>query len=123
MRRDELSELVVHIGAGFAPGERPHLRKVLATLRPHLGRTVEDVSVQASVQARGRREQRVSLRTTVPGWAPVVAVVVEADVTRAVHEAKRELIRQLGHQKTAHDNRRFADRPTRQPIARPRPSR
>ena len=55
-RRNELSELVVHAGAGFVAKDRPYVRAALAPLRPYLGRRdVDDVSVEASLQDRGRR--------------------------------------------------------------------
>ncbi len=95
-RRKKLSELVVHIGAGFAAKERPHVRLALASLRPWLGNgDGNDVSVEISVQDRGRGEQRVTLSTTPPGRPTVTAVVADVDLTRALHEAKRQLARQL----------------------------
>jgi ribosome-associated translation inhibitor RaiA len=96
------SELVVHIGAGFVAKERPHVLEALSTLRPHLGRWDPDaVGVEVSLQNRGRKEQRVTLRTTLPGLSPLVAVADNTDLTRALHDAKHELIRQLEHQKAA----------------------
>ncbi|WP_370330690.1 hypothetical protein [Mycolicibacterium hippocampi] len=119
-RRKELSELVVHIGAGFVAKERPHVREAMATLRPHLGRSANDVSVEVSLQDRGRREQRVTLRTTLPGRPPLVAVAAGADLSRALHEAKHELIRQLQHQDMSRQpmhNRRLTGRTVRHPTA------
>jgi len=55
------------------------------------------VDVEVSVQDRGGKEQRVTLRTTVPGLPPLVAVAGDRDLTRALGEAKRELIRQIDH--------------------------
>ena len=121
-RRNGLTELVVHIGAGFVAKERPHVREALSSLRPHLGRSANDVSVEVSLQDRGRREQRVTLRTTLPGRPPLVAVAAGADLTRALHEAKSELIRQLEHQRTVRQpmhNRRLTGRTVRHPMAAP----
>lgn len=121
-RRNELSELVVHIGAGFAAKERPHVRETLSTLRSHLGRSEHDVSVEVSLQDRGRREQRVTLRTTLPGRPPLVAVAADPDPTRALHEAKQELIRQLERQKTVRQpmhNRRLSGGTIRHPSSSP----
>jgi ribosome-associated translation inhibitor RaiA len=96
-----LGEYVLHMGAGFVAKERPHVLETLATLAPHLGRwSPLDVSLEVSLQDRGRREQRVTLRTTLPGLSPLVAVADHPDVTRALHDAKHELIRQLEHQKS-----------------------
>jgi ribosome-associated translation inhibitor RaiA len=99
-----LGEYVLHMGAGFVAKERPHVLESLATLEPHLGRwDPHDVSLEVSLQDRGRREQRVTLRTTLPGLTPLVAVADSADITRALHDAKHELIRQLEHQKAARE--------------------
>jgi hypothetical protein len=43
------------------------------------------------------------LRTSLPGRPSLVAVAENPDITRALSEAKRELIRQLEHQKSARD--------------------
>jgi ribosome-associated translation inhibitor RaiA len=61
------------------------------------------VHVEVSLQDRGGKEQRVTLRTSLPGHEPIVAVAENTDVTHALTEAKRELIRQLEHQKSARD--------------------
>jgi len=90
-----------HIGAGFLAKEHPHVLEALSALGPHLGRwDPDDVSVEVTLQDRGGKEQRVTLRTTLPGLTPLVAVAADADITRALHEAERELTRQLEHQKT-----------------------
>ena len=75
-----------------------------------------------ALQDRGGKEQRVTLRTTLPGLTPLVAVAADADLTRALHEAKRELTRQLEHQKTEHEpmhNRRLRGPTIRHPSASP----
>jgi ribosome-associated translation inhibitor RaiA len=99
-QRDIFGENVLHIGAGFKEKERPHVLEALSTLGPHLlGRwDPRDVDVEASLQ-----DQRVTLRTSLPGHAPLVAVAENPDITHALSEAKRELIRQLEHQKSARD--------------------
>src|SRR5438270_13031164 len=105
VRRNALNERVFHIGAGFKERERPHVLETLSTLGPHLlGRwDPRDIDVEVSLQDRGGKEQRVTLRTSLPGRAPLVAVAENPDVTRALSEAKRDLIRQLEHQKSARD--------------------
>lgn len=102
--QNPLGEYVLHMGAGFVAKERPHVLEALATLESHLGRwDPHDISLEVSLQDRGRREQRVTLRTTLPGLPPLVAVADNRDITRALHEAKHELIRQIEHQKSARD--------------------
>ncbi|WAC90122.1 hypothetical protein [Mycobacterium sp. Aquia_213] len=114
-----LGEYVLHMGAGFVSKERPHVLEALATLEPHLGRWDPlNVSLEVSLQNRGRKEQRVTLRTTLPGLPPLVAVADNPDITRAIHQAKHELIRQLEHQKSAREpmhNRKFGRNTIRHP--------
>jgi ribosome-associated translation inhibitor RaiA len=104
-QRDAFGENVVHVGAGFKEKERPHVLETLSTLGPHLlGRwDPRDIDLEVSLQDRGGKEQRVTLRTSLPGRAPLVAVAENPDITRAICDAKRELIRQLEHQKSARD--------------------
>src|SRR6478672_2425302 len=83
---------VIRVGAGFVAKERPLVLDSLATLAPHLGRwDPHDVDIDVSLQDRGGNEQRVTLRTTLPGLPPLVAVAENPDVNRALGEAKREL--------------------------------
>ena len=88
--------------------------ETLSALGPHLGKwDPRDVNVDVSLQDRGGKEQRVTLRTSLPGHPPLVAVAENPDITRALCEAKRELIRQLEHQKSAREpmnNRRLGAR-------------
>jgi hypothetical protein len=116
---NELSESAIHLGAGFTAEERPHVVATLAPLGPHLGQWgSRGVRVEVTLQNRGGKEQRVTLRTTLPGLNPVVAVANDVDVTRALHDATRELIRQLEHQKSMRQpmhNRRLRDRTIRHP--------
>jgi len=114
-----IDENVIHVGAGFAAKERAHVVAALSTLAPHLGRwDSRDVDVEVSLQDRGGKEQRVTLRTSLPGFPPLVAVADNADIARALSEAKRELIRQIEHQKSAREpmnNRRLRGRTIRRP--------
>jgi ribosome-associated translation inhibitor RaiA len=117
--QNPLGEYVLHLGAGFVAKERPHVLQALAALESHLGRWDPlDISLEISLQDRGRKEQRVTLRTTLPGLPPLVAVAHNRDVTCALHDAKHELIRQLEHQKSARDpmhNRKFGHNTIRHP--------
>jgi ribosome-associated translation inhibitor RaiA len=101
-QRITFRENVIHVGVGFAAKERPHVREALSTLASHLGRwDPRDVDVEVTLQDRGGKEQRVTLRTMLPGLPQLIAVAESPDITRALIEAKRELIRQLEHQKSA----------------------
>jgi ribosome-associated translation inhibitor RaiA len=99
-----LGKYVLHVGVGFVAKERPHVLEALAGLGSHLGRwDPHDVSLEVSLQDRGRKEQRVTLRATLPGRTPLVAVADNPDITRALNEAKHELIQQLEHQKSTRE--------------------
>jgi ribosome-associated translation inhibitor RaiA len=104
-QRDIFGENVLHIGAGFKENERAHVLETLSALGPHLlGRwDPRDLNVEVSLHDRGGKEQRVTLHTRLPGRPPLVAVAANPDVTHALSEAKRELIRQLEHQKSERD--------------------
>lgn len=119
-QRDVFGEHVLHVGAGFKDKERTHVLETLSTIGPHLGRwDPQDVDVEVTLQDRGGKEQRVTLRTSLPGRAPLVAVAVNPDITRALCDAKRELIRQLEHQKASRDpmtNRRRRSATIRHPV-------
>jgi ribosome-associated translation inhibitor RaiA len=110
---------VLHVGAGFKENERRHVVEELSTLGPHLGRwDPHDVVVDASLQDRGGKEQRVTLRTCLPGFPPLVAVADNPDLTRALGEAKHELTRQIEHQKSEREpmnNRRLRSTTVRHP--------
>lgn len=103
-QRNALRENVIHVGSGFVAKERPHVNEALSTLGPHLGKwDPRDVNVVVSLQDRGGKEQRVVLRTRLPGLPPLIAVARNPDITRALSEAKRELIRQIEHQKSTRE--------------------
>ena len=114
-----LRDNVIRVGAGFAAKERPFVLDSLSTLGPHLGRwDPSDVAIDVSLQDRGGNEQRITLRTRLPGLPPLVAVAENPDLTHALGEAKRELIRQLEHQKSAREpmnNRRLRRATIRHP--------
>jgi hypothetical protein len=118
--RNIFREDVVHVGSGFVAKERPHILEALSTLAPHLGSwDPRDVDVEVSLQDRGGKEQRVTLRTSLPGLPPLVAVADNPDLTRALCDAKRELIRQIEHQTSARKpmkNRRLRSRTIRHPA-------
>ena len=74
-QRNIFRENVIRVGAGFVAKERPHVVEALSTLGPHLGRwDSRDVDIDVTLQDRGGKEQRVILRTSLPGLPPLVAV-------------------------------------------------
>jgi len=118
-QRNVFRENAIHVGAGFVAKERPHVLQALSTLAPHLGRwDPSEVDIDITLQDRGGKEQRVTLRTTLPGRPQLVAVADNLDLTRALCDAKRELIRQLEHQKSTREpmkNRRLRSATIRHP--------
>jgi hypothetical protein len=77
------------------------------------------VDIEVTLQDRGGKEQRITLRTTLPGHPLLVAVADNPDITGALCDAKRELIRQLEHQKSTHDpmnNRQLRGATIRHPV-------
>lgn len=124
LQRNRARENIIHVGAGFVAKEHPHVVETLSTLGPHLGRWhPRDVEVDVSLRDRGSKEQRVVLRTSLPGFPPLVAVAENPDVTRALCDAKRELIRQIEHQKSAREpmNNRQLNATIRHPDTSVRP--
>lgn len=123
--RNALHDNVIHVGAGFVAKERPHVVETLSTLGPYLGKwDSRDVNVDVSLQARGGKEQRVILRTSLPGLPPLVAIAENPDISRALGDAKRELIRQIERQKSAREpmrNRRLRHATIRHPDTSARP--
>ncbi len=111
-QRNVFPENLIRVGAGFVAKERPHVVATLSTLRPHLAKwDSRNVNVVVSLQDRGGEEQRVLMRTSLPGLPPLVAVAKNPDITRALCDAKRELIRQIEHHKSARkpmNNRRLS---------------
>jgi len=119
-QRNVFGGFVLHVGAGFKEKEHQHVVEALSTLGPHLGRwDRHDVVVDVSLQDGGGKEQRVTLRTSLPGRSPLVAVADNPDLTRALGDAKHELIRQIEHQKSEREpmnNRRLRRATVRHPT-------
>ena len=119
--RNVFPENVIRVGAGFVAKERPHVVEMLTALGPHLARwEPSDIAVDVSLHDRGGKEQRVTVHTTLPGLPPLVATADDPDITHALSECKRELIRQIEHQKSVHEpmhNRRLRRRKSRRADA------
>ena len=110
-QQDVIGGHVFRLGTGFREKERRHVIEALSALGPHLGRwDPRNVVVDVSLQDRDGKEQRVTLRTSLPGLPLLVAVADNVDLTCALGEAKHELIRQIEHQKSEREpmnNRRL----------------
>jgi ribosome-associated translation inhibitor RaiA len=99
-RRNVLDE-VLRLGAGFKEGERAWVLDALSALVPHLARwDPDDLDVEISAKDRDGKEQHITLRVDLPGYSPLVAVVADRNLNRALAEAKHELIRQIEDHKS-----------------------
>lgn len=120
-RQTLFRENAIRVGVGFTANERPTVVDSLSALGPHVGRwDPNGVEIDVSLQNRGGTEQRVTLRAHLAGLPMMVATAENPDITRALNEAKRELIRQLEHQKSGHEpmnNRRLRGATIRHPSA------
>jgi hypothetical protein len=87
-------ENVIHLGAGVVAKERRLVLDALAMVGPHLRRwDPNDVDIEVTLQDRGGKERRITVRPILPGRPPLVAVADNPDLTGALCAAKRELIR------------------------------
>lgn len=122
-QRKAFRENAIRVGAGFAAKEQTFVMDSLSLLAPYLGKwDPRNVEIDVALQDRGGTEQRITLRTRLPGRPLLVAVAENPDFGRALGEAKRELIRQLEHQKSAREpmnNRRLRRHTIRHPGASP----
>ena len=118
-RQNLFRENAIRVGSGFVAKERQHVLDSLSALGPHVGRwDPRDVEIDVSLQDRGGTEQRVTVRARLPGLPMLIATAENPDITRALNEAKRELTRQLEHQKSTHEpmnNRRLRRATIRHP--------
>jgi ribosome-associated translation inhibitor RaiA len=91
---------ILHLSGGFSAAERRWVLDALAGLEPHLSRWDPDsMKLDVAVKHRDGKEQQVTLRADLAGYPPIVASAVDRDLTHALAEAKRELIRQIEDEK------------------------
>lgn len=121
--RERFRDNAIRVGTGFVAKERAFVLESLSALGPHVGKwDPRDVEIDVSLQDRGGSQQRVTVRVRLPGLPMLVATADNPDTAHALSEAKRELIRQLNHQKSAQDpmnNRRGRRTTIRHPSAPP----
>jgi ribosome-associated translation inhibitor RaiA len=98
--RTDVLDQVQHLSGGFSDADRSWVLEALSTLVPHLSRwDPESMKLEVSVKHRDSKEQQVTLRAELAGYPTVVAKSVDRDLTRALAEAKRELVRQIEDEK------------------------
>ena len=82
-QRSAFRESAIRVGAGFVAKERPFVLDSLSMLAPHLARwDPRHVDIDVSLQDRGGTEQRITLRTRLPGLPPLVAVAENPDIAQ-----------------------------------------
>jgi ribosome-associated translation inhibitor RaiA len=101
----------LRLAGGLHDRERDHIVDVLAPLEKHLARwDTDELDLQLSVKDRGGPEQKVTLEAKLGGWPLLVANGTDPDLDRAVHEARKELIRQIEDERSRRlpkDNRKL----------------
>ena len=94
--RTALLDQVVHLSGGFSDVDRPWVLGALSTLVPHLSRwDAGSMKLEVAVKHRDGKEQQVMLRAELAGYPPIVAKAADRDLTRALAEARRELVQQI----------------------------
>jgi ribosome-associated translation inhibitor RaiA len=94
----------LRFSGGFHADDRAHVLEVLAPLEKHLARwSADEADLQVSVKDRGGPEQRVTLDLRLPGWPALVAKGADVDLDRALHEARKELMRQIEDERSRRD--------------------
>jgi hypothetical protein len=91
----------VRLRGGFSEADRQWVADDLAVLARRLARwPPEQVEVEVGVKDRGALQKQVTVEVHVPGWPPLVGHGVDADVDRALREARNEVIGQIDEEKT-----------------------
>jgi ribosome-associated translation inhibitor RaiA len=115
--RTAVLDQILHVSGGFSEAERQRLLHALAELTPHLSRwDPADMQLDVSVKQRDSKEQKVSIRASLPGYPTLVATAVDHDLDRALADARRDLIRQIEDEKRKRqpkDNRHLRENPMR----------
>jgi ribosome-associated translation inhibitor RaiA len=102
--RSGILDDVLRLSGGFAEADRQWLVATLSGLEIHLSRWQPgQMILDVAVKHRDSREQQVTLRAELAGYAPLVAKAADRDLKRAVAEAKRELIQQIEDEKKRRD--------------------
>ena len=86
-QRNAFRENAIHVGTGFVAKERSHVVDTVGAVRTWESGIRSDVDLEF-LQDRGGKEQRVTLRTTLPGYEPLIAVAENSDINHALSEVK-----------------------------------
>ena len=96
----------LRLGAGFAEAERPRIVRALSALTPHLSGWEDDqVDLEVSIKEPDSPDQKVTLQAWLPGRVHLVATSHERDLDRALAEVRKDLIRQIGDERSRREPR------------------
>jgi len=97
----------LRLGVGFAAADRPRILEVLSGLEPHLsGWEHNQVDLELSLKTPGGPEQKVTLQAWLSGRAHLMATSHERDLQHALAEVRRDLIRQIEHERSRREPRK-----------------
>ena len=86
----------LRLGFGFHEADRQRVLTALEGLNRHLEPwSTEQVDIHLAVQARDRREQTVTLEIWLPRLSPLVVHFSDANLGRALVEARKMMIREI----------------------------
>ena len=96
----------LRLGAGFAAADRLRILGALSALAPHLSGWEHDrVDLEVSLKDTGGPDQKVTLQVWLAGRSHLVATSHERDLDHALAEVRRDLIRQIGDERSRHEPR------------------
>jgi ribosome-associated translation inhibitor RaiA len=99
----------LRIGAGFTAADRQRILGALSALTPHLsGWEHDQVDLELSLKDTEGPDQKVTLQAWLAGRSHLVAISHERDLDQALAEVRRDLIRQIEHERSRREptNRR-----------------
>jgi hypothetical protein len=95
----------LRLGAGFAAADRPHILGALSALAPHLSGWEHDLELEVSLKNTDGKDQKLTLQVWLTERAHLVATSHERDLDDALAEVRRDLIRQIGDEKSRREPR------------------
>jgi hypothetical protein len=95
----------LRLGAGFAAADRPRILGALSALTPHLSGWEHDLDLEVSLKDTEGKDQKLTLQAWLGGRAHLVATSHERDLDDALAEVRRDLIRQIGDEKSRREPR------------------
>jgi hypothetical protein len=91
----------LRIGAGFTAADRPRILRALSALTPHSsGWEHDQVDLELSLKDTEGPDRKVTLQAWLAGRSHLVAVSHERDLDHALAEVRRDLIRQIEHERS-----------------------